>query len=116
MSRRALLNCWIVAMWLWLAAWGGKGRRYIWTRWSYSFRGLIPHFGVGEGVRWKSLAVIEFVPKKRDLGTWRNFLILFRGQYRVWRLHVVEVRRFDTREEALAYAFFKGGQHASQNH
>lgn len=103
-------------MWLWLASWGGKRRRYIFLRWSYAFRGFVPHFGAGEGVRWKSLAIIEFVPPKRDFGTVRNFLILFRGQYRVWHFRALEVRRFDSHEEAMAFAYFKGEQNGRQNY
>ena len=34
-------------------------------------------------------------------------MILFAGKYRVWRLRVEEVRRFDSKEEALAFAYFK---------
>lgn len=97
-------------MWLWLASFGRKSRRYAWIRWSYAFRGFIPHFGVAEGVRWKTLSVVEYIPPKADCGTWRNLVILFRGRYRVWRFRIEAVKRFDTRQEALAFALFKKGK------
>jgi len=107
MSRR-MLNCWIVALWLWVPTLFTPDRRYIWSRKSYSFKGRVPHAGVAQAIGWKSLAVIEYIPPKHDLWTRRNILILFAGKYRVWRLRVEEVRRFDSRAEALAFAYFKG--------
>ena len=106
MARRALLNCWLVAMWLWLASLGHRRRRYIFTRLSYAFRGKVPHFGAAEAPRWKLLTVVEFIPIKAEFGTRRNWLVLFRGRYRVWRLRVDAVRRFDSRAEALAFAYW----------
>lgn len=101
---RLPLNCLIVAGWFWLASLGGKGRRYVWTRRSYSFHGVIPHGGVAEAVAWKTLSVIEYIPNKQDFPSFRNFLVLFQGRYRVWRLRVEEVGRFNTRQEALRFA------------
>lgn len=102
------LNCLIVAGWLWLTSFGGRGRRYIWNRRSYKFKGAILHGGVAEAFVWKTLSVIEYVPNHHDFGTWRNILVLFFGRYRVWRLRVIEVRRFQTKDEALNFA--KGKQ------
>lgn len=105
MSRK-LLNCWIVAAYLWISALKGKGRRYIWFRPSTSFHGVILHAGVAQGVRGRSLVVVEFIPIKAEFGTWKNFLILFRGQFRVWKFSTKKVCRFDTIEDALKFADF----------
>lgn len=101
---RLPLNCLIVAGWLWFASLGGKGRRYVWKRRSYKFKGMIPHAGIAEAFAWKSMSVIEYIPNKQEFPSWRNFLVLFFGRYRVWRLRVVAVRRFRTRNEALQFA------------
>lgn len=101
---RIPLNCLIVAGWLWLASFGGKGRRYIWKRRSYKFKGVVPHSGVAEAFGWKTLSIIEYIPNKHEFPSYRNFLILFYGRYRVWKMRAVEVRSFKTRSEALAYA------------
>lgn len=101
---RLPLNCLIVAGWLWLASLGGKSRRYAFFRRSYKFKGAIPHAGIAEAFTWKTMSVIEYIPNKQEFPSARNFLILFFGQYRVWRMRVVAVRRFRTRNEALHYA------------
>lgn len=101
---RVPLNCLIVAGWLWLASLGGKSRRYAWTRRSYKFKGAVPHAGVAEAFAWKTMSVIEYIPNKQEFPSWRNFMVLFFGRYRVWRMRVVAVRRFKTRGEALHFA------------
>lgn len=93
-----MLNCWIVAMWLWLLS---HGRRYLWVIRSHSFRGLIPHFGVAERCGWRYLRAIEYIPPKSKLWTSKNVLIAFDGSYRVWHFRVEAVRRFATKEQAL---------------
>lgn len=98
MSRRVLLNCWLVAMWIWLA---GHCRQYIWTRRSHSFKGKILHFGAANAAFWKTVKVIEYIPPKRHLWTRRNKLLLFEGTYRVWHLRVHTVRRHRSRQSAL---------------
>lgn len=101
---RLPLNCLIVALWLWLAGLGGKRRRYGWFRPSYCFRGLVPHSGIAEGVAWRQMTVVEYIPVKAELGTLRNLLVLFHGRYRVWHFRVHSVRRFKDRAAALRYA------------
>jgi len=103
---RKLLNCWIVALWLWLPSLGGGARRYLFARTSYAFKGRVLHAGVGQGVGWRSLSIVELVPNKHEFPSLDNFLVLFRGRYRVWRLRIEEVRRFDTQAEALEFAKF----------
>ena len=53
------------------------------------------------------MSVMEYIPNKAEFPSMRNFMVLFVGRYRVWRLRVEEVRRFDSKEEALAFAYFK---------
>lgn len=48
------------------------------------------------------MRAIEYIPPKRDLWTRRNKLILFDGTYRVWHFRVAAVRRWATKEQALA--------------
>jgi len=102
-----LANCWIVAMWIWLA---GHCRNYAWIRRSHSFHGLIPHFGTAERAGWRYLRIIEYIPPKRDLWSRRNLLVLFDGHYRVWHVRVTSVRRWATREQALADLYFGKGE------
>jgi len=101
---RLPLNGLIVAAWLWLAGFKSKGRRYVWKRRSYKFKGAVPHAGIAEAFAWKTISVIEYIPNKQEFPSWRNFLVLFIGRYRVWRLRVVSVRRFRTKAEALQFA------------
>lgn len=102
-----MLNCWIVALHLWLTSLFSKARRYFFFRQSYSFEGVILHAGVAQGVNWKTLTVVELVPNKSEFGTLQNFLLLFRGRYRVWELRAVKARRFDSLDDALAFANFE---------
>jgi len=99
-----LANCWLVAMWLWVA---GLCRQYAWVRRSRSFRGAIPHFGIAEARGWRHVRVIEFIPPKNALWTPRNWLLMFEGHYRVTHLRVMSVRRYATREEALADTYWR---------
>ena len=99
MARRVLLNCWVVAMWIWLA---GHCRQYAWVRRSHSFRGMIPHFGIAERSRWRGLRVIEYVPPKSALWSRRNKLLFFDGSYRVWHFRLVSVRRHRSRDKAMS--------------
>ena len=101
---RVPLNCLIVAGWLWLSSLGGKGRRYVFFRRSYKFKGAIPHAGVAEAFALKTMSVIEYIPNKAEFPSWRNFMVLFVGQYRVWKMRPVAVRRFRTRQAALNFA------------
>jgi len=100
-----MANCWLVAMWLWFMS---HCRSYAWITRSHSFRGLIPHFGTAERAGWRYLRIIEYVPPKHDLWTPKNWLLLFDGTYRVWHVRVVSVRRWATKEQALA-DFYLGG-------
>ena len=100
-----LANCWIVAMWLWLA---GGMRGYAWIRRSFAFRRMLPHFGTGEAIGWRHVRIVEYVPPKSRLWSRENVLVLFRGEYRVWHLRAVSVRRYDSMAAALADIYWKG--------
>lgn len=98
---RPMLNCLIVALWLWLRSWG---KAYIWTRRSLHFKGTVPHAGTAHRMRGKrGIAVVEYVPPKNDLWTRRNMLVVFDGTYRVWEMRPVSVKRFKTMREVTAW-------------
>jgi hypothetical protein len=103
MARRALLNCWLVAMWLWLEA---RGRSYMWVRRAHSFFGLLPHFGYAERTGLRSFRSIEYRPPKGRLWSKDDLGLVFRGHYAVTHFKVVSVRRWATREQALADIYF----------
>jgi len=92
-------NCWIVAMWIWAIS---LCKDYAFIRRSHSFMGVLPHFGTAATIRWKTLKVIEYVPKARS-APFRgdNWVVLFAGHYRVWHLRVMGVKRYKTLKEAL---------------
>lgn len=96
------LNCWIVAMWLWVL---GHCKHYAWIRRSYSFKGYLPHFGIAEHGGWKYLRVVEYIPPKKKW-TRKNFLVAFEGSYRVWHFRLVSVRRHASKELAMADFYF----------
>lgn len=89
MARR--LNCWCVAMWLWLRS---CGKQYAWTRRSHAFGGWVPHFGYAERHGVRTLKIIEYVPPKNR--RWRrggDWVLFFPGHYRVTYMRIVAVRR-----------------------
>ncbi len=81
------LNCWLVAMRLWLAS---HGFSVIGIRRSVSLGGLIPHFMViRERGTW--LTVIDYIPRHRKetfLGH-GNSALLFKGLYRIRRYRII---------------------------
>jgi len=104
MSARRYLNCWLAAMWLWLA---NRGVQYAWIRRSHAFRGLIPHFGYSERYGLRSYRSIEYRPPKGQRWTRRDFVIGFDGYWLVTSYRLVDVRRFATKEEAMHH-FYQG--------
>ncbi len=96
---RAKLNCWIVAMWLWAAT---RFRQYAWVSRSHSLKGWLPHFGYAERRRWRNMMVIEYIPPRRRLWSLSDLGCVFSGHYRVWHFRVLAVRRFSTKEQAMA--------------
>ena len=106
MSSRAMLNCWIVAMWMWAHT---LGKQYVWIRRSHAFLGLIPHFGYSERVGLRRFRSIEYRPPKGRLWSKDDLAIAFFGHYVVVHYEVVAVRRWATKEQALADHYFHKG-------
>ena len=102
MKLRLYLNCWIAAMWLWLA---GYGVQYAWIRRSHVFRGMLPHFGYAERVGLRTFRSFEFRPFKNTRWTSRDFVILFDGFWLVTTYRLVDVRRFLTKEQAMRHFY-----------
>lgn len=94
---RPMLNCFLVAVALWIE---GGCRQYLWTRRSRSCRGLLPHFGTAQQLPGRRVRIVEYIPPRRDA---LDGGLLFQGEYRVWHLRVTDVRRFTDRAEALAH-------------
>lgn len=102
------LNCWLVAMWLWIHS-RGKGGAYV-TR-SHSFKGLIPHFGFVQILGWRYARVTEYVPPHRRRWSKDDVVLLFKGKYRVTHYRLVAVRRHDTLAAAMADYFWNFKEH-----
>lgn len=104
---RPMLNCWLVAMWIWGV---GHCRQYAWVRRSHSFRGLIPHFGFAERAGWRYMRTVEYVPPSRRRWTRRDCVILFDGHYVVRHFRLLSIRRWATKEQALADLYLGNGR------
>lgn len=109
MGRRIMLNCFVVAMWLWFEF---HGKTYVWLRRSHAFAGLIPHFGHAERVGLRRFRSIEYRPPKGRRWTTRDFVIAFDGHYLVAHYKLVAVRKWATKEQALADHYW--GPHGKQ--
>lgn len=101
MSEKAhdFLNCWIVAMRLWLQE---KGVYPVAIRSSHVWR-FIPHFIATLPGRWRHFYAIDFVPPRRVRWTRLDFVMLFRGRYRVVEYRVKSIRWFDNWTEFKAW-------------
>lgn len=111
MTKRAMLNCWLVAVWLWLLSYG---KTYIWLRRSHAFFGLIPHFGHAERMGLRKFRSIEYCPPKGKRWSKDDFVIAFAGHYVVVHYKVMAVRRWATKEQALADIYFPKARPAQQ--
>lgn len=112
MSKRALLNCWLVAMWLWLQS---HGKQYAWLRRSHAFNGLIPHFGYSERTGLRRFRSIEYRPPKGRLWSEDDLGLIFSGHYVVIHHEIIAVRRWATREQALADHYFPKNKKAKND-
>lgn len=112
MARHVMLNCWVAAMWLWLQY---HGKSYAWVRRSHAFWGLIPHFGVAERMGFRRFRSIEYRPPKGRLWSADDWGLIFSGHYVVVHYRVLAVRRWATKEQALADHYFRG-RDDSENH
>ena len=102
---RKRLNCWLVAMSLWLMT---HGKQYAAVRRSHAFRGKIPHFLYAYAVGWRYFKVIEFVPiKNLETGKRSRFFFWFPGKFRVIHCRIESVRCWATEAQALADYYFK---------
>lgn len=99
MAPRVMLNCWLVAMWLWIQS---RGRSVVWVLRSRHSFGLLPHFGIGERLGFRSFRSIEYVPPRRRLWSRQDKGLLFCGHYVVKHYKLVSVRRWATKEQAMA--------------
>ena len=95
------LNCLVVAMWLWMA---GHGKQYVWLRRSHHFLGLIPHFGFSDRIGIRHFRSIEYRPMKGPA----SFVLAFHGTWIVSHYKLVAVRRWPSKEMAIADFYFKG--------
>ena len=102
------LNCWLVAMWLWLFS---HGRCVIGVRRSVSLGGLVPHFLVIRG-RGAWLTVIDYVPTNRKTSFFGrgDFALLFNGQYRMRRYRLVSSAVGKSGKDAI-FQLRKGNHH-----
>ncbi len=93
------VNCWIVAMMVW---WMTRATCPVGIRRSRPFW-FIPHFVATMPGRWRSFYSVEVIPPRRMRWTRNDFVLLFRGKYRVVEYRAIIVRRFNTREEAYSW-------------
>ncbi len=96
---RDLLNCWLVAMWIWSM---GRSKYPVAVRRSHSFW-FVPHFIATMPSKWRHFLSVEFVPVKGERWTTRDFVLLFRGRYRVVEFRAQRVVYFDSYAELAAW-------------
>lgn len=96
---RSRINCWLVAMWLWLSS---RGHCVIGVRRSEGLGGLVPHFLVIRG-RGTWLTVFDYVPRQRKTSFFGrgDSALLFNGQYRVRRYRLVANGAGDCTKSAI---------------
>jgi len=97
---RPLSNCWFVAIYLWMKS---RCKFALFTRRSYSFKGVVPHSGVIQHIKGRVFVVIEYKPPLNELWTWRNLLILFSGKYKVTTCRAESVKHFESMSEMRAW-------------
>ena len=91
-------------MWFWLHA---HGKSYVWLRRSHAFLGLIPHFGHSERLGFRHFRSIEYRPPKGRRWSRDDFVLCFSGTYIVTHYKIVAVRRWATKEQALADHYWR---------
>ncbi len=100
---RDLLNCWIVAMWFWGHAWAefpvAVRRSHVWW--------CVPHFIATLPGRWRHFFAVEFVPPRHQRWTRSDFVLMFRGRYRVTEYRATSVQWFDSRAEVMAWTAWR---------
>ena len=96
---RRLLNCWLVAMWFWGRSWFAHP---VAIRRSHAFA-LVPHFIATMPSRWRHFFAVEYIPPRRRRWTLDDFVLLFRGRYRVTEYRAERVLWFEDRAAAVAW-------------
>ena len=96
---RRLLNCWLVAMWFFGKSWFAYP---VAIRRSHALL-IVPHFIATLPGKWRHFFAVEYIPPRRRRWTLDDFVLLFRGRYRVTEYRAVSVRWFDTRDEVIAH-------------
>lgn len=89
-DARDFLNCWIVAMRVWLR---DKGVYPVAIRSSHAWW-FVPHFIATFPSRWRHFHAVEFVPPRRVRWSGLDFVVLFRGRYRVVEYRAVTIKWF----------------------
>lgn len=97
---RGKLNCWIVAMRMWVRH---RAHTAIWVKRSRRFHGLIPHFGTLEHVGGRTVVIQDYIPPLNELGTKENLVVCFQGTHRVTVLRVTQVKRFATEADVACF-------------
>jgi hypothetical protein len=92
-------NCWLVAMWIWAT---GRMKGYAWVRRSKAFHGLIFHYGHAHEVA-DHIVVVEYVPPDNLRWTKHNWVVLFRGSYKVTVMAPVAQQSFAELKPAAAW-------------
>lgn len=95
--RKSLSNCWFVAMWFWLKfkakhPVGIRRSRYFW---------FIPHFITTIPGTYRRFYAVEYIPPKHKRWTKDDFVLLFRGRYRLTEYRVVSIKWFNTKDSLI---------------
>jgi hypothetical protein len=86
-----------------MAFWIGSGCRHpVAVRRSRPFL-LVPHFIATVPSRWRHFFAVEYIPPRRRRWTFDDFVLLFRGRYRVTEYRAERVLWFEDRAAAVAW-------------
>lgn len=107
-----LYNCWLAAMWFW---WYARAKHPVAIRRSRHWW-FVPHFVATLPSRWRHFHAVEYVPPRKRRWTTQDFVVLFRGRYRVTEYRAVGVQWFDSREDVLAWKAWREGTHFPRMH
>lgn len=68
---------------------------------------FVPHFIATLPCRWRHFFAVEFVPPRRRRWTRDDFVLLFRGRYRVTEYRAISVQWFNSRADVMAWAAWR---------
>ena len=86
-------------MWFW---WHFRQAYPVGVRRSHAFP-WVPHFVAAIPGRWRRFLAVEYIPPRRRRWTQEDFVVLFRGRYRVTEYRAIRVMWFDTREQVIEW-------------